>query len=56
MLAEWVGGPWDGQEVELPDCAQKIAVSRQLTPGLLELVLPITHTQDGARIYWHEPE
>ena len=63
MEATWVGGPWDGQAVELPSHTHEVAVAVGRPPRLLagcntgfrEVTLPVVHTSQGVRIYWHEP-
>jgi hypothetical protein len=68
MEATWVGGPWDGRTDELPEATHRVAVAvarkpeywdesdLMPCPDYRELTLPVVHTANGVRIFWHEPQ
>lgn len=67
MIAEWLGGPFDGRDDVLPDNAGAIKVAQpmrygydlegtEMPIGYVEVRCPIVRTEDGYRIIWHEPQ
>jgi hypothetical protein len=64
-VVEWVGGPYDGNRLELEDGFTLLSVAVESALSLTEhddqtfawyetVRVPIRLTPDGYRIYWHE--
>jgi hypothetical protein len=57
ILVEWVGGPWDGEQRELPDGTTELQWAEPpKVPGCKARAfkVPVRRTRFGFRLYWNE--
>lgn len=55
MRIEWVGGPWDGGEIAVPDGTEEMLQEREAEVEWREETYPVLRRADGRYVaVWHE--